>query len=202
MLEFVPVAETYVKAQLLLTNTQEPIMAKIEKTELKKSDILAAMKDAKTGDPRTDLTKEALMAQLAKKHDFIPEFGDYLFAMYQKAGKFEVGKDGIMVIKVQGQIRTTPRDLFTLTTKVEEVEVEYDDGTEGTEDQVVVVCEKSILNPGDKLPEGSSLSPVSAAKTAQKMAYAHYKEVVEALDVWAAEAKEAAAEEAKTAKAA
>lgn len=171
--------------------------SKKEKPALKKSDILASLKDKK-GENRTDLTKTSLEAELAKQFEFIPEFFGYLFAMYAGAGKFEIldvpedaedGVEGLLLIKAMGQVRTTNRDMYTLSFAEETVAVEYEDGTEGTEDQIVISCEMSILKPGEKLPEGSSLSPASAAKIGKTQAYAVYKETLEALEIWVVEQK-------------
>lgn len=157
-------------------------MAKAKKAlpALKKSDLLAALK-GKDGENRTDLTQESLMAELQGSFAFIPEFFNYLFATYQGAGKFEVAEDGTLSVKAMGQVRTSPRAMFTI-------------GGTGVD----VTCETGTLMPGDKLPEGSSLSPASAAKIAKKAAYAGYQARLAALDVWVAEQK-APADEAEAA---
>lgn len=150
-----------------------------ELAALKKSDLLAALKDS-DGENRTDLTKDSLQAELAKGFAFIPEYFSYLFAEYAAGGKFEILDDGLLLIKTMGQVRTSPRTIYTITTEL--VEVEYDDDTIGME--MVVSCEKSTLMPGDKLPEGSSLSKVSAVKAAKKTAYGVYKASLEAMEAW------------------
>ena len=181
-------------------------MAK-QKPELKKSDILAALKDKK-GENRTDLTKDSLQKELAKSFSFIPEFFGYLFAMYENGGKFEIlavpedaeeGTTGLLLIKAMGQVRTSPRDMFTLSVVMGDVEVEYDDDTTGIETAPIVSCEKGTLMPGDKLPDGSSLSPASAAKIGKTVAYSVYKETLAALEVWVAEQKTVPEDEAKAA---
>jgi hypothetical protein len=157
-------------------------MAKKQKPALKKSDVLAALKDAKTGENRTDLTKESLQEELAKKFSFIPEFFAFLFATYENGGKFEVAEDGTLVVKAMGQVRTSPRTMYTLACTMQDVE--YDDGT--TKNEPVISCETGTLMPGDKLPDGSSLSPASAAKLAKTAAYAVYKDTLAALEAWVA----------------
>ncbi len=167
--------------------------SKKAKPELKKSDILSALKNPKTGENRTDLTKESLQKELAKSFSFIKEYYSYLFAMYENGGKFEVldvpedaeeGTTGLLLIKAMGQIRTTPRDMFTLSVVMGDVEVEYEDDTTGIETAPIVSCERGTLMPGDKLPEGSSLSPASAAKIGKTTAYSVYKATLAALEEW------------------
>jgi hypothetical protein len=166
-----------------------------ELAALKKSDLLAALKD-KDGENRTDLTKDSLLAELTKSFAFIPEYFNYLFAEYAGAGKFEIlpaDEEGneLLHIKTMGQVRTSPRTIYTISTVL--TEVEYEDETTGEE--MVVSCEKSTLMPGDKLPEGSSLSKVSAVKAAKKTAYATYKASLEAMEAWLLEPEEESEEE-------
>ena len=161
-----------------------------ELAALKKSDLLGALKD-KDGENRTDLTKDSLQAEQAKKFAFIPEYFAYLFAEYAAGCKFEIlpaDEEGyeLLLIKTMGQVRTSPRTIFTVSTEL--TEVEYDDDTTGME--MVVSCEKSTLMPGDKLPEGSSLSKVSAVKAAKRTAYATYKASLEAMEAWLLEPEE------------
>ena len=154
------------------------------KPALKKSDLLGALKDKK-GLNRTDLTKDSLQADLAKSFAFIPQFFDYLFALYESNGKFETAEDGTLTIKEVGQIRSEPRTIYQVA-----VELNVPNGDTDEEGNImvedVVSMETGTLMPGDKLEEGWSLSKNSAAKIATKMAYADYKASKEAFEEWAA----------------
>lgn len=175
-------------------------MAKKEKENLKKSHLLAALKDPKTSEPRTGLTKESLAKELAKDYAFIPEFFDYLFATYMNGGKFEIAEaddegNAFLTVKAVGQVRTNPRPMFTCGFTIEDVE--YEDDT--TVREGVISCEMGTLMPGDALPEGSSLSPASAAKLAKSAAYREYKLIEAALVEWVKDQKAEAAEQKKAA---